>query len=98
MMDTQAVPPKKGVFDLVDVVEEKQSGRPSPSSKQVVHDLVDAVAEAVPPATSEMVSKEDIMRQVTAIAEKTARELFPEIAERIIREEIAKLKTEQNDT
>jgi len=98
MMDRQAAPPKKGVFDLVDAIEEKQDDQSSLSSKPTVYDLVDAVAEAAPPARLETISKEDIMKQITAIAEKTARELFPEIAERIIREEIAKLKTEQNDT
>ncbi|MDR2861364.1 MAG: hypothetical protein LBV07_02285 [Syntrophobacterales bacterium] len=95
MVNTEAVPPKKGVFDLVDVVEERQNGHSSLSAEQTIYDLVDAVGETLPPVRREMVSKEDIMKQVAAIAEKTARELFPEIAERIIREEIAKLKAEQ---
>ena len=98
MMNTQATPPPEGVFDLVDIIEEEQNGHSSPSPTQMIHDLTDAVAEAIPPADLETVSREDIMKQVTAIAEKMARELFPEIAERIIREEIAKLKAEQNDT
>jgi len=98
MTDRQARPPKKEVFDLVDAIKEKQDDHPSRSSKQMVYDLVDAVAEATPTAHLETVSKEDIMKQVATIAEKTARELFPAIAERIIREEITKLKTEQNNT
>jgi hypothetical protein len=101
MADTKAASRGKAVFDLVDVIEEKQNDDSLPASEQMIHDLVDAVEETLPPAHGAMVSKEDIMKQVAAIAEKTARELFPEIAERIIREEIAKLKaeqTEQNDT
>jgi hypothetical protein len=98
MMKAQATPPKKGVFDLVDAIEKEQNGHSSLSSKQKVYDLVDTVAESSPTPPPATVSKEDIMNQVTVIAEKMARELFPGIAERIIREEIAKLKTEENDS
>ena len=91
-MNTEAAPQKNKIFDLVDVVEENPTG----SAGRAVYELVDAVSETVLSPVAEIVSREDIMEQVTIIAEKTARELFPEIAERIIREEITKLKTEQN--
>ena len=98
MMDAEAAPPQKGVLDLVDVIEEKQNGHSSRPAARMIYDLVDAVEETAPSVRVEMPSQEDIIKQITAIAEKTARELFPEIAERVIREEINKLKAEQNDT
>lgn len=60
------------VFDLEDVVEEKQ---------------VRSSKAAAPAGLDERVTEE-----IRAIAERVARELIPDIAERVIREEIAKLK------
>ena len=82
----------KKVFDLVDVVEEEDvMDRTGPLRSRTVYELVDAVIEEKP-APAAAVSEEEIMKRGTAIAENMSRELFPAIAERIIREEITKLK------
>jgi hypothetical protein len=55
-----------------------------------VIDLVDVVDEERPP--TRMPDEEEIRRYVVEAAERIARDMFPSIAERIIREEIDKLK------
>ncbi len=64
----------------------------APAGDQIVYELTDIVEES--PARSITVSEfnTEIMKKVSEIAERVAREMFPEIAEKIIREEIAKLK------
>lgn len=78
------------------VPEELPAGVPDrtdvPAADQTVYELTDIIEES--PARSITVSEfnTEIMKRVSEIAERVAREMFPEIAERIIREEIAKLK------
>jgi len=59
-------------------------------------DLVDVVEEEKkPPTKVALVNtslQEELIKKVEETAEKVAREMFPAIAERIIREEIEKLK------
>ncbi|HOO40322.1 MAG TPA: hypothetical protein PK425_06855 [Syntrophales bacterium] len=87
--------PEEKVYDLVDVVEEddvmEQTG---PLLGKVVYELVDVVKEETSPMASSAVPDDEVMKRVTAVAENVCRELFPAIAERVIREEIAKLKSE----
>jgi hypothetical protein len=56
--------------------------------KKEIYNLVDVV-EDTPNADR---IYEEIMKRATEIFEKIAREKFPEIAERVVREEIDKLK------
>lgn len=53
-------------------------------------ELVDIVNEERPPARTP--DEDEIRRSVVETAERIARDMFPSIAERIIREEIDKLK------
>ncbi len=71
---------------------EGPDGTDAPAGDQIVYELTDIVEES--PARSITVSEfnTEIMKKVSEIAERVAREMFPEIAEKIIREEIAKLK------
>jgi hypothetical protein len=87
--------PEGRVFDLIDVVEEDVMDRTGPLLGRTVYELVDVVGEEKPSPSAVVVTEDEIMKRVTAIAENMSRELFPAIAERIIREEIAKLKNEQ---
>jgi len=87
--------PEEKVFDLVDAVEEEDvMDRTGPLLGRVVYELVDVVREETPTVTSGTVPDDEIIKRVTAVAESISRELFPAIAERVIREEIAKLKSE----
>jgi len=61
-----------------------------------IYDLVDVVEQEPesPPEgeTTGAFHDERLLQEVRSVAEKVARELFPAIAERVIREEIEKLK------
>lgn len=73
------------IFDLVDVIDDGDDAMP----------LVDAVEEETEgPAPSPLDGgmTEEIRKHVAEITERVAREMFPQIAERLIKEEIEKLK------
>ena len=53
-----------------------------------IHDLADVVKDANP--SNKL--NEEIIKRATEIAERIAREIMPEIATRVIREEIEKIK------
>ncbi len=100
-MAVDSVPTDDKIYDLTEVYEER-NGR---SSQEVIvvdgrgyeriakdntriYELVDVAEDQPVPVNV----NEEIVKRTTEIAEKIARELIPEIAERVIREEIAKLK------
>lgn len=58
----------------------------------VIHELVDVVEEGPGKVSGEGSLTPEMREIVSAMAEKVAREMFPGIAERIVREEIEKLK------
>jgi ferritin-like protein len=72
--------PGEQIFDLVDVLEED------------VADAGVAVEKKTKIAVVNMGLQDEILKRVTETAERVAREIIPDIAERIIREEIEKLK------
>ncbi len=91
----------KKIYDLTEIYEERSErnnqevivvdGRgyeKIAKDNKYIHELVD-IAEDQPTADN---FNEEILKQATLIAERIAREVIPEIAERVIREEIEKLK------
>ena len=62
------------------------------AEKDVVYDLVDVVEEPRIDAIVGGRLQDEIMKKVAEVAERIAREQFPGIAERVIREEIENLK------
>lgn len=64
-----------------------------------VYDLVDVIEEITPEAPDRTLQAPDldekILQEVRSITERMAREMIPEIAERVIREEIEKLKKDE---
>jgi hypothetical protein len=62
------------------------------SEKDVIYDLVDVVEEPRIDAIVGGRLQDEIMKKVAEVAERIAREQFPGIAERVIREEIENLK------
>ncbi len=101
MAEDSIIPDDKKIYDLTEVYEER-NGRNNQEvivvdgrgyeriakDNKYIHELVD-VAEDQSAANN---LNQEILKQVTRIAEKIAREIIPEIAERVIREEIDKLK------
>ena len=63
-----------------------------------IYDLVDVVEEPRQHNLPDENFNDAIIKQVSEISEKIAREMFPRIAERIIKEEIEKLKNGVIDT
>ena len=63
-----------------------------------VYDLVDVVEELRQHNLPDENVNDAINKQVAEISERIAKEMFPGIAERIIREEIEKLKNDVVDT
>ncbi len=57
-----------------------------------IHDLVDVVEEGSEEVVPDDILNDTIVETVSRIAERVAREMFPSIAEKVIREEIDKLK------
>lgn len=86
------------IHDLIDVVAlsgfsaglvEKAKPRP-----EIIYDLVDIIDKKPKMALVDTGLHDEIMTRAVEIAEKIAREVIPGIAERVIREEIEKLKQE----
>jgi len=63
-----------------------------------IYDLVDVVEEGTERVLSLDAPDDEITGIVSKVAERVAREIFPSIAEKIIREEINKLKEKYGDT
>ena len=87
------------VYDLVDVVsagretspDRDYTSRPAP---EIIYDLVDVVEKRPKMALVDTGLHDEIMKRAMEIAEGIAREVVPIVAERVIREEIEKLKRE----
>ena len=62
------------------------------AGRERIYDLVDVVEKKPRMAFVDTGLHEEIMKRAAEIAEKVAREVIPTIAERVIREEIEKLK------
>ena len=79
--------PGDTIYDLIDAVDE------GPRPGERIYDLIDVVAAG--PLTSFPDPdhyRDEILQRATEAVEKIAREIIPDIAERVIREEIEKLK------
>jgi hypothetical protein len=63
-----------------------------PTGDQIIYELTEIIEESPNKSITVSEFNAEIMKKVSEIAERVAREMFPEIAERIIQEEIAKLK------
>lgn len=63
-----------------------------------VYELTDAVEESSVTDEQDDILHEQILKAVSEVSERVAREMFPRIAERIIREEIELLKKDVDKT
>jgi hypothetical protein len=76
-------------------IEEQQN---SIESDQIVYELTDIVEEPYPRGLTVSEFNMEIMKKVTEITEKIAKDMIPDIVERVIREEIEKLKAGEPPT
>ncbi|MCL2669047.1 MAG: hypothetical protein FWE89_00050 [Syntrophaceae bacterium] len=89
--------PEDRIYDLVEPLSEADGvSAAGGTSAGRIFDLVDVVdvVEKKPPkmALVDVGLREEIAKRAGEIAEKVAREMVPGIAERVIREEIEKLR------
>jgi hypothetical protein len=88
--------PSDKIYDLVDEAFASKSAGDSAKRKnvkqEIIYDLVDVIEKRPKMAVVDTGLHDEIMRRAVEIAEKIAREVIPDIAERVIREEIEKLK------
>jgi hypothetical protein len=101
MAEDSVITDDKKIYDLTEIYEER-NGRNNQEviivdgrgyervskDNKYIHELVDFAGEQ--PAANKL--NEEILKRVTEITERIAREILPEVAERVIREEIDKLK------
>jgi len=97
MIEGRVLKPEDRIHDLLDALEDAPGflAERLPERKAVpdrIYDLVDVIEKKPKMAFVDAGLHDEIMKRAAEIAEKVAREIIPDIAERVIREEIEKLK------
>jgi hypothetical protein len=97
MIEGRVLKPEDRIHDLDEVVEALQGApgeghREGKSGPERIFDLLDVVEKKPKMAFIDTGLHDDIMKRAAEITEKVAREVIPDLAERIIRDEIEKLK------
>jgi hypothetical protein len=97
MIEGRVLKPGDRIYDLLEAVETVSgaSGEGAFAAKpgpERIYDLLDVVEKKPKLAFVDTGLHDEIMKRAGEIAEKVAREVIPALAERIIREEIEKLK------
>jgi hypothetical protein len=93
MEESSRPSPAEKVYDLKDVVEEATAPPPG----EIIYELTDMVDKRPKIAFADPGLREEIIRIASEIAGQIAREIIPIVAERVIREEIDKLKAQQQN-
>ena len=63
----------------------------------IIYELTDIVDVQPGEGSSDHILNDEIVKRISEISERVAREMFPKIAEKIIREEIEKLKQDVDE-
>jgi len=99
MIEGRVLKPKDKIHDLVDVLGVEDfpatpaQGFPGKGAgREKIYDLVDVVEKKPRMALVDAGLHDEIMKRASEIAGKIARDIIPSVAERVIREEIEKLK------
>jgi hypothetical protein len=97
MIEGRVLKPEDKIHDLVDLLDSASGFREKNMSEmgagpEKIYDLVDIVERKPRMAFVDTGLHDEIMKRAAEIAEKVAREVIPDIAERIIRAEIERLK------
>jgi hypothetical protein len=99
MIEGRVLKPKDRIYDLVNVLGAGDfsaipaQGFPGKGTgREKIYDLVDVVEKKPRMALVDAGLRDEIMKRASEIAEKISREIIPSVAERVIREEIERLK------
>lgn len=84
------------IHDLTDVIHDSDMNQRHDKGLMdetvKIHNLIDVVSEERESQIMNDEFHDEMVKRISQIAEKIAREVIPDIAERVIREEIEKLK------
>ena len=97
MIEGRVLKPEDRIHDLVDPLDSESGFRGKnvlgmKAGPEKIYDLVDVVERRPRMALVDTGLHDEIMKRAVETAEKIAREVIPDIVERVIREEIEKLK------
>jgi hypothetical protein len=108
LVDGRLLKPDDRIYDLVEVIDDHAGAETKQDREIIVidgrvyervwrpddqvHDLVDTIEKGFGRSLDDEGLNDEIIKRVTEIAERIAKDIVPEIAERVIREEIDKLK------
>jgi hypothetical protein len=97
MIEGRVLKPEDRIHDLLDPLDFESGFRGKSvfgvkAGPEKIYDLVDVVERKPRMALVDTGLHDEIMKRAVEIAEKIARDVIPDIAERVIREEIEKLK------
>jgi hypothetical protein len=97
MIEGRMLKPEDRIHDLLEILNDtpefSTEGQPAGrSGPEKIYDLVDVVERKPKMAFVDAGLRDEIMKRAAEIAERVAREIIPDVAERVIREEIDKLK------
>jgi hypothetical protein len=108
LVDGRLLKPDDRIYDLVEVIDDHAGAETKQDREIIVidgrvyervwrpgdqvHDLVDTIEKGFGRSLDDEGLNDEIIKRVTEIAERIAKDIVPEIAERVIREEIEKLK------
>ena len=97
MIEGRVLKPEDRIHELVDLLDSAsgfhgKNGSEMGAGPEKIYDLVDVVERKPKMALVDTGLHDEIMKRAAEIAEKVAREVIPDIAERIIRAEIERLK------
>ena len=97
MIEGRVLKPEDSIHDLLDPLDSEsglsgENGSGMKVGPEKIYDLVDVIERRPRMALVDTGLHDEIMKRAAEIAEKIAREVIPDIAERAIREEIEKLK------
>jgi hypothetical protein len=107
-VDGRLMKPDDRIYDLVEVIDDHAGAETKQDREIIVidgrvyervskpgdavHDLVDSIETGSGGSLDDVGLNDEIIKTVSEIAERIAKEMVPGIAERVIREEIDKLK------
>jgi hypothetical protein len=108
LVDGRLMKPDDRIYDLVEVIDDNAGAETKQDREIIVidgrvyervskpgdavHDLVDNIEKGSGGSLDDAGLNDEIIKRVSEIAERIAKEMVPGIAERVIREEIDKLK------
>lgn len=108
LVDGRLLKPDDRIYDLVDVIGDEGGTETKQDREIIVidgrvyervskpgdeaHGLVDTIEKDSGGSLYDAGLSDEIMKRVSEVTERIAKEIVPEIAERVIREEIGKLK------